>query len=207
MKLLRPSGEMAQFSFCSLNSDNTEFPLQMIKSLQNSSSTTSNHSNHNGNDDSLGNNYPIAIENDLDQAVPHLVFSYLTHYGYGQTAQSFLSQWEKVKINDLTIEERFSLSSLDHRSQLRRLISEGKISEAINFIEEFFSQIFLPSKEGIDPLYVDDGPMLKFKLQCQQFIEMVRSGDSVNALEFTESTLSPLAQQDSRFLIPLQVFP
>lgn len=194
MQSLRPETQMTQYSFSDSSNSSSEFPIQMIQINHKESSTTTNPSLTLN---SIKNNTQLLeIENELDQAIPHLIFSYLTHYGYGQSAQSFLSQWEKGRAESpLTNEEKFSSSTLDYRSQLRKMIGDGHISEAIAFVEEFFPQIFAGS----------DGCLLKFKLQCQQFIEMVRCGDSVNALEYTETTLSPMAQQDSRFLAPLQV--
>lgn len=196
MKSLRPETQMTQYSFTDGSNSTSEFPIKMIQiNHKESSYTTTTTPSLTLN--STNNNFQLLeIENELDQAIPHLIFSYLTHYGYGQSAQSFLSQWTKGRTESpLTDEEKFSSSTLDHRSQLRKMIGDGHISEAIAFVEEFFPQIFAGS----------DGCLLKFKLQCQQFIEMVRCGDSVNALEYTETTLSPMAQQDSRFLAPLQV--
>lgn len=81
---------------------------------------------------------------------------------------------------------------------LSGLIRDGRIEEAINYIEEFFPQI----------LSSDDGIMntLKFALNCQVFVEMVARGATAQALSFAEGVLAPASSYDIECESQLQVF-
>jgi hypothetical protein len=138
----------------------------------------------------------------LDISAAHLVFGYLTQHCFAETAAAFLAQWMGPNNESLSQEETFAAKTLDYRRTLRVLLLDGKVAEAIAYIEEFFPHLL-----GGDMMdgEEDDG-CLRFRLLCQQFVEMVRRGDSTAALEFTESTLAPMAQNRPRLLAHLQVF-
>jgi hypothetical protein len=149
-----------------------------------------------------GNITNIASET-IDLSAAHLIFSYLAHHCYSETATAFLAQWlgsVKESSAALSAPEILAAQTLQFRSHLRALLVDGRISEAIQYMEEFFPHLL-----GADDAMNDgngsgngnggseDGSLLRFKLLCQQFVEMVRHGDSTLALEFIETTLTPLA--------------
>lgn len=94
--------------------------------------------------------------------------------------------------------ESFSLRSLECRGQLRLLIREGRIGEAMTYIDKFFPQLLLSQTD-------DTGGWLRFQLLCQQFVELVRLGDSTGALEFMEASLTPLSVGQPKLIEHLQV--
>ena len=144
----------------------------------------------------------------LDVSAAHLIFGHLTQYCYADTAAAFLAQWLGPSKDSLTAQEAFAAQTLEYRRNLRVLLLDGKIAEAIAYVEEFFPQLLgrdmTDGDSGDDD--GDDG-CLRFRLLCQQFVEMVRRGDSTAALEFTETTLAPMAQNRPRLLSHLQVAP
>lgn len=117
--------------------------------------------------------------NRLDMSAAHLIFSYLTHHCYPETAAAFTAQWigadkcaealsnasqegntihlMKLGLNVqdklfskaitggciLTEEEKFAAHTLEYRLQLRNMIIDGKIMDAIKYIDEYFPQIFM----------------------------------------------------------------
>lgn len=184
----------------------------------------------------------------LEISAAHLVFNYLCHNCYGETALAFLSQWkgggvassqlmsqsstgepggklsmtseqEPVPLTSSSPPSRsppilsspaspsetsplgsFSLRSLECRGQLRHLIREGRIGEAMAYIDKFFPQLLLSSSQTDGT-----GSWLRFQLLCQQFIELVRLGDSTGALEFMETSLTPLSTGQPKLIEHLQV--
>lgn len=162
----------------------------------------------------------------LEISAAHLVFNYLCHNCYGETALAFLSQWKGGMADSLAVSQQqtgdgggklamiperesasaspsspsgsFSLRSLECRGQLRHLLREGRIGEAMEYIDKFFPQLLLPQADGT-------GGWLRFQLLCQQFVELVRLGDSTGALEFMEASLTPLSTGQPKLVGHLQV--
>lgn len=179
--------------------------------------------------------YSTPTTDTLDISAAHLIFGYLTQNCYGEAASAFLSQWlgphaaaaaatttavatttsGKVENSQRLLPlELFALQTLQYRQRLLSLLLEGKISEAIEYIEQFFPQILHDDNMQDDDDGDDDGvdtggkvgtSWLKFRLLCQHFVEMVRRGDSTAALEFTEAKLAPMAQNRPLLLQHLQV--
>lgn len=152
----------------------------------------------------------------LDTAAAHLVFSYLTQHCYADTAAAFMAQWLGVGGTHGAAEHKdvagkqpisgdsFPVQTLEYRRHLRALLLDGRVADALHYLEEFFPQVIsCDMQDG-----ADDGCLslsLRFRLLCQQFVEMVRAADSTAALDFTESTLAPMAHQRPRLLAHLQV--
>ena len=155
---------------------------------------------------------PAPLAEQLDISASHLIFGYLSHSCYSETAMAFLSHWLGTSTNRPALEsslcpsELFAMRTMDYRRRLRSLFQDGRIAEALQYLEEFFPQILSSSNRGAPSGTVGDTDgWLRFQILCQQFVEMVRVGDASSALEFTESTLSPLAQGRSRLINHLQV--
>lgn len=143
----------------------------------------------------------------LDLCAAHLVFDYLTQNCYAGTASAFLAQWlgsqKEAHASVLSPAEMFATQTLEYRRHVRDLILNGSIAEAIQYLEEYFPQVLSHAMQ--DGPQGDEAESLKFFLLCQQFVEMIRRGDSTAALEFTDTTLTPLAQLKPSLLTHLQV--
>lgn len=77
------------------------------------------------------------------------------------------------------------------------LIRNGQIVEAIEYIEEFFPYI-IQSHDGLE------NP-LKFTLNCQTFVEMIKRGDTATALAYADNVLAPVSEQHPDYSQQLQV--
>lgn len=207
---------------------------------------------------------PTPTSDCLDLAAAHLIFNYLAHHCYTETATSFLAhcsflslledpqnvpqdsqgdQSSKTKANNKissisangNLDHRptppslttsspssqrrpspaFLIKSMECRQQARKLVIDGRIAEALTYLDEFFPQLFLPSPlfggntEGGNPNALveaeDPSTMLRFRLLCQQFVEMIRVGDASGALDFLENSLNPWARTNARLQLYLQV--
>lgn len=95
------------------------------------------------------------------------------------------------------LEGSFALTSLDCRKHLACLICDGHLEEALNYGAQFFPHIFC---DDSDPA----NRWLRFRLMTQHFVELVRRGESIQALDYTEGILAPLAQNDPKHLAHLQ---
>jgi len=138
----------------------------------------------------------------LDLTAAHLIFDYLAHNCYAESASSFLSQWLGPSADlsaSLPVEHHHLLQSLECRKQVRRLIVDGRIAEAIRYLEEFFPQVLGDMQD------VGEEGWLKFRLLCQHFFELVREGQAETALEFIDSSLTPLVNTRPKLRDYLQV--
>eukprot|EP01119_Soliformovum_irregulare_P021857 TRINITY_DN7356_c0_g1_i1.p1 TRINITY_DN7356_c0_g1~~TRINITY_DN7356_c0_g1_i1.p1 ORF type:complete len:411 (-),score=88.29 TRINITY_DN7356_c0_g1_i1:526-1758(-) len=118
----------------------------------------------------------IALKTD---EVPNLIRQYLLHFGYSDTLQSF----EEISGTNSTKDPL--LTSLPHRTKIRRLIMEGEIEEAIQSIEESF------------PKLLASFPKALFALRCQQLIELIRARKLNEAVVFAQSTSSEFTMLES----------
>ena len=125
-----------------------------------------------------------------------IIFAHLTHNCYGETARAFLAQWKSNEA-ELETHQRFALDSLECRKELARLITEGRIQEALRYGEQFFPQVFCDEENA-------SNRRLRFRLMTQHFVELVRLGSTCEALDYTESVLTDLAQRDPENLAHLQ---
>lgn len=129
---------------------------------------------------------------------PHLIWSYLLHHGHLKTAQVFLRDWQQSCDTGVQISNSNAYQTLSFRHFLIKSILAGNIVEAIQSIRREF-----PSMAGENGL-----PSASyFKLLCQHFVELVRSGRPDDALRYAETDLAPLANQYPVFASELQVNP
>lgn len=71
------------------------------------------------------------------------------------------------------------------------------MEESLEYIDEFFPQI-IQSHDGLE------NP-LRFAMQCQLFVEMIKQGDTAGALEYAEQVLAPTSTQHPDYDVQLQV--
>lgn len=131
-----------------------------------------------------------------DFVSPHLICSYLLHHGHLETAQVFLRDWKQSCESGAEISDSHAYRSLAFRHHLIESILAGNIEEAILSIRREF-----PTMAGSNGLPSSS----YFKLLCQHFVELVRSGRPDDALRYAETDLAPLANQFPVFSSELQV--
>lgn len=107
-----------------------------------------------------------------------IVRSYLLHYGYEETLNSFDSaNRSSVPPVNIVQENGFAepvtLYALSHRKSLRQLIRNGDIDTAFGKLREWYPQIIQ-----------DDKSATCFLLHCQKFIELVRVGELEQAIRY-----------------------
>ncbi|KAI6652652.1 Ran-binding protein 10 [Oopsacas minuta] len=105
-----------------------------------------------------------------------LVLSYLVHHGHCRSARAFASA------TDQDIAE--SEASMVQRQQIHNYILSGKISEVIKMCDSFYPDLFESNLE------------LKFRVKCQQFLEILSGNDSIN-LEAFNGTENIFPYEDS----------
>ncbi|CAG8471526.1 42_t:CDS:10 [Diversispora eburnea] len=93
---------------------------------------------------------------------------------------------KKIEKNGFDVE--FALKSLDIRKQIREYIKVGNISAALSLCQTSFPEII--SANGDDLKSIE----ICFKLHTQQFIEIVRSGNAIEALMFAQTVLDKFTE-------------
>ncbi|TKY68073.1 Ran-binding protein 10 [Spatholobus suberectus] len=113
-----------------------------------------------------------------------IVRSYLLHYGYEDTLNSFdvasKSTVPPIYIaQESGIDEQEITYALNHRKTLRQLIRNGDIDVAFGKLREWYPQIV-----------EDNTSATCFLLHCQKFIELVRVGALEEAVKYGRIELS-----------------
>ncbi|GAB2271919.1 hypothetical protein Dimus_006747 [Dionaea muscipula] len=106
-----------------------------------------------------------------------LVRSYLLHYGYEETLNSFdmanRNSVPPISLQENGYDEQDSSYALSQRKTLRQLIRRGEIDTAFGNLREWYPQIVQ-----------DDKSATCFLLHCQKFIELVRVGMLHEAIKY-----------------------
>ena len=131
----------------------------------------------------------------IEQNIIHsIVYEHLIHNCYSETALLFgnackLSNNNKVdehgdmEMTD-TLDAKFSstaagLESMENRKVIYQLIVKSNINEAVKFCHLAFSNAL----NGVTPESMD----ICFQIKCQQFIECVKKGGSIEAFNYAQS--------------------
>ena len=97
------------------------------------------------------------------------------------------------------------------------MIVDGRIDEAVQYINEFFPQAFFASSSASPSSSVSeamsfssttstsDPGSLQFALHCQWFVELIGAGRAAEALAFAESHLAPVSKISGSYDAALQV--
>ncbi|KAM3711594.1 hypothetical protein ACB098_01G121400 [Castanea mollissima] len=107
-----------------------------------------------------------------------IVRSYLLHYGYEETLNSF-DMASKTTVPPVHIaqengfDEQDIMYALNERKTLRQLIKNGEIDAALGKLHDWYPQIVQ-----------DDKSATCFLLHCQKFIELVRVGSLEEAVKY-----------------------
>ncbi|CAM9182988.1 unnamed protein product, partial [Ectocarpus fasciculatus] len=85
-----------------------------------------------------------------------------------------------------------SLDTIDNRVRINELICAGDVEAAVVELNR------------IDRRILEDNPGLHFSLTIQQYIEILRGGASMAALEFARTALSPFADMNEEYAADIQ---
>lgn len=128
----------------------------------------------------------------LPHNVSHwIVRSYLLHYGYQDTLNSFdmaskstLPPIAVVQENGFS--EQGNMYALNHRKILRQLIRSGDIDSAFSKLKEWYPQIVQ-----------NETSTICFLLHCQKFIELVQVGELEEAVKYARVELAKFFEIES----------
>ncbi|KAK6940337.1 SPRY domain [Dillenia turbinata] len=139
-----------------------------------------------GYEDTQRSKQKLTIANySLPQNVSYAVVrSYLLHYGYEDTLNSFDMASESTippvsLVRDSGFNEQDNTYALNQRKTLRQLIRQGEIDAALCKLREWYPQIVQ-----------DDKSATCFLLHCQKFIELVRVGKLEEAVKYGRTELA-----------------
>ncbi|KAI4295020.1 hypothetical protein MLD38_040710 [Melastoma candidum] len=113
-----------------------------------------------------------------------VVRSYLLHYGYEETLNSF-EMANKSTLPPISCDqenghdEQDILYALSQRKTLRQLIRNGEVDATFSKLKEWYPQVV-----------EDDKSAVCFLLHCQKFIELVRIGALVEAVNYGRGQLA-----------------
>ena len=106
-----------------------------------------------------------------------LVLSYLVHHGHCRSAKAFASATAQE------IEE--SEESIVQRQQIRHYILTGRVSEVITMCDRLYPDLFETNLE------------LKFRVKCQQFLEVLSGNDRFHCPAFNGTDMFPFENSNS----------
>ncbi|KAJ0977266.1 hypothetical protein J5N97_012740 [Dioscorea zingiberensis] len=120
-----------------------------------------------------------------------IVRSYLLHYGYQDTLDSFVMASENtcppIPIwQDNGFNEQEDMYALNHRKILRQLIKNGEIDSAFHKLKEWYPQVLK-----------DDMSVVCFLLHSQRFIEYIRVNNLEAAVNYARAELAKFSTDKS----------
>lgn len=113
-----------------------------------------------------------------------LIMDYLVTEGHVEAARKFQQESETPP--------RMDLSTISERMAVRNAVQQGKVEDAIDRVND------------LNPEILDMNPEVFFRLQQQRFIELVRSGNLEQALEFAQEELAPRGEENEAYLEELE---
>jgi hypothetical protein len=113
-----------------------------------------------------------------------IVMDYLVTEGFKEAAEKFSQETGLKPEVDLAI--------LDDRIRVKEAIQRGDIDEAIQLINDYDQEI------------LDTKPNLYFFLQQQKLIELIREGNLEAAIQFAQTELADLGEENPEFLNELE---
>ncbi|CAM6009481.1 unnamed protein product [Sphagnum balticum] len=113
-----------------------------------------------------------------------LVMNFLVTEGYVEAAEKF--QMESGTQPDI------DLGTITDRMAVRKAVQCGQVEDAIEKVND------------LNPEILDTNPQLFFHLQQQRLIELIRSGQVEEALEFAQEELAPRGEENHAFLEELE---
>mmetsp|Transcript_48199 Transcript_48199/g.92132 ORF Transcript_48199/g.92132 Transcript_48199/m.92132 type:complete len:235 (-) Transcript_48199:433-1137(-) len=113
-----------------------------------------------------------------------LIMNFLVVEGYVEAAQMFQAE--------SGTEPGVDLASIADRTAIRKAVQEGNIENAIERTND------------LNPEILEERTQVLFHLQQQRLIELIRSGNVEEALDFAQEYLAPQGAENSAFLEELE---
>ncbi|XP_025086615.1 glucose-induced degradation protein 8 homolog isoform X2 [Pomacea canaliculata] len=113
-----------------------------------------------------------------------LIMNYLVTEGFKEAAEKFRME--------AGVTPPIELEALDNRIQLRSLVQNGRIQEAILMVNKLYPEL------------LDNDRYLFFRLQQQKLIELIRDKDIEGALEYAQNYLSERGEENPDVLNELE---
>lgn len=102
----------------------------------------------------------------------------ITHVGFILHNSPLISNF------GFTDAERKDTTLLAHRSRLTTALAKGDVTEAIQLLQQLDSQL------------LSANPHLMYYVEKQGLLELIRQGNTVEALQFAQTRVAPLAKQN-----------
>lgn len=113
-----------------------------------------------------------------------LIMNFLVTEGYVEAAQTFQQE-------SLT-QPGIDLAAITDRMEIRKAVQSGNVEEAIERVND------------LNPEILEENHQLSFHLQQQRLIELIRQGQTEEALEFAQEYLAPHGEENEAFLEELE---
>ena len=113
-----------------------------------------------------------------------LVMNFLVTEGYVEAARMF----ERESGTGPGVD----LESITDRMQIRKAVQNGNVEDAIDRVND------------LNPEILEEKHHLFFHLQQQRMIELIRDGQTTQALEFAQEYLAPRGEENAAFLSELE---
>lgn len=113
-----------------------------------------------------------------------IVMDYLVSEGFKEAAEKFAQE--------TGLKPEVDLRMLDDRIRVREAIQRGDIDEAIQLLNDYDQEI------------LDTKPKLYFFLQQLKLIELIREGSLEEAVQFAQTELADLGEENPQFLNELE---
>ena len=120
----------------------------------------------------------------LTSHLNELVMNYLVIEGYKDAAEKFAKE--------SGTQPPIDLNAIQDRMDIRSAIQSGQIEKAIERVND------------LDPEILDTNPQLFFHLQQQRLIELIRNGQTMEALRFAQEELAPRGEEHPEYLEELE---
>ena len=118
------------------------------------------------------------------QDINRMVMNYLVVEGYKSAAENFAQE--------SGVEANMDFDLIDQRREIRILLQEGKIQEAIEKIND------------LNPEILDTNDVLYFQLKKQRLIELIKDEQIEQALLFCQKHLAEKSAKKSEFMEQLE---
>lgn len=113
-----------------------------------------------------------------------LLMEYLVKEGFKDAVLAFQSE--------TGMEPGFNMGIMDDQIKIRDAVEAGCIQKAVELVNE------------VDPEILDTNSKLYFHLQQQQLLELIRTGDVEQVLEYASTELSARGEENPEFLEELE---
>ena len=147
----------------------------------------------------------IEVYEKFDQIDPktlhQIILDYLVNGCYSETTQAFMTDIspsvqsemsdniQLVSPKPLELSQNLieSISIVEYRKSIRALVMAGKMEETFSFCQRTFPNALTGDYDACKEIV--------FELQCQHFIELVKSATTIEALKYAQQGIINISQE------------